>query len=120
MKKTYTAMRRVIGDAIGELRRLRDWSQPELAREISRHARRGTPAPEHQRVSEWERGAASPASEYRIALARLAASIATAARKEHNAELAERMEDLIPIFLAGTEGWKLVSRVRLLHERRHK
>ena len=113
-------MHRIIGDAIGELRRLRNWSQPELAREISRHARRGTPAPEQEHISKWERGITSPASEYRIALAQLASTMARAARKERHAELAERVEDLIPIFMAGLNGWKLVSRVRLLHERRRK
>ena len=106
MKLTHAAMRRVIGDAIAELRRFHNWSQPELAREISRHAQRGTPAPQYTRISEWEHASKAPASEYRIPLARIAA--------KHKGT-----EDLVPLFLAGMESWKVVSRVRLLHQRRH-
>jgi transcriptional regulator with XRE-family HTH domain len=98
-------MHRVIGDAIAELRRTQDWTQAELAREISRHARRGTPAPLPNMISLWETGVRAPASEYRGALARIA-------RKDR------ATEELAPLFLAAMESWRVVSRVRLLHQRR--
>lgn len=106
MKLTHAAMHRIIGDAIAELRRLNVWSQTELAREISRNARRGTAAPSAMMISSWERGLHAPASEYRAALARIA-------RKE------KATEELAPLFLAGMESWRVVSRVRLLHQRHH-
>src|SRR5512138_3553334 len=98
-------MRQTIGDAIGELRRFHDWSQEELAREISRRARRGTPAPPRQMISDWEHATHAPAPAHRIALARIA-------------ESEKLTEDLAPLFLAGMESWKVVSGVRLLDERR--
>ena len=112
-------MHRIIGDAIGELRRLHDWSQPQLAREISRHSRRGAASLLREHISQWERGIRSPDSGHRIALAHVAESAATAARKKRHLELAERIEVLVPIFLAGLHGWKLVSCVSLLKEQRH-
>src|SRR5512141_2129207 len=98
-------MRRIIGDAIGELRRFYDWGQDELAREISRNAKRGTEAPTDEMVSRWEHAVRAPDPRYRTALARIA---------EKEGETA----NLVPIFLAGIHGWKLVSRVKWLHERR--
>jgi transcriptional regulator with XRE-family HTH domain len=98
-------MLKTLADAISALRRFHDWSQEELAREISRHAPRGTPAPDQPRVSEWEHRVKAPSSPHRIALARIAASF-------------KATEDLAPLFLAGRESWKVVSRVRLLDERR--
>ena len=106
MKLTHKAMHRIVGDAIAELRRTKDWSQPELAREISRRARRGTEAPPFTTISEWERGISAPAPHYRTALARIA-----------NSDKATR--DLAPLFLASMNAWAVVSRVRLLHQRRH-
>ena len=98
-------MVRILADAIGALRRFHDWSQEELAREISRHAQRGAHAPEAKKISEWEHGSHAPSSQHRIALARIAAQF-------------KATEDLVPLFLAGSESWKVVSRVRLLHEKR--
>ena len=103
MTRTHSAMVRILADAIGALRRFHDWSQEELAREISRHAPRGTPAPSAQRVCEWEHRMHAPCTHHRLALARIA-------------EMFTATEDLAPLFLAGTESWKVVSRVRLLHE----
>ena len=103
MTRTHSAMVRILADAIGALRRFHDWSQEELAREISRHAPRGTPAPSVQRISEWEHCVEAPSSRYRIALARIAAQF-------------RATEDLGPIFLAGSDSWRVVSRVRALHE----
>ena len=96
-------MVRILADAIGALRRFHDWSQEELAREISRHAQRGAHAPEAKKISEWEHGSHAPSSQHRIALARIAVMF-------------KATEDLAPIFLAGSESWKVVSRVRALHE----
>lgn len=105
MDRINKAMRQTIGDAIGELRRFHNWSQEELAREISRRARRGTPAPPRQMISEWEHGTHAPAPAYRIALARVA-------------ESEKATEELAPLFLAGADSWKVVARVQLLDERR--
>jgi transcriptional regulator with XRE-family HTH domain len=97
-------MHRTIGEAIAELRRIRNWSQAELAREISRHGRRGTPAPLEVVISDWERGLHAPAPQYRAALARIA-------RKD------KTTEDLAPLFLASMNAWEVVTRVQLLRER---
>jgi len=96
-------MRRILADAIGALRRFHDWSQEEMAREISRHAPRGTTAPDRHRIMEWEHRVKSPSSPYRIALARIAGMFTAT-------------EYLVPLFLAGSNSWKVVSRVRMLHE----
>ena len=96
-------MVRILADAIGALRRFHDWSQEELAREISRHAPRGAKAPDRHSVQEWEHRRHAPSSGHRIALARIAVMF-------------KATEDLAPIFLAGSDSWKVVSRVRALHE----
>ena len=103
MNRTHDAMVRILADAIGALRRFHDWSQEELARELARHAPRGTPAPDQHKISQWEHGVHAPSSKHRIALSRIAASF-------------KATEDLVPLFLAGSESWKVVSRVRSLHE----
>jgi len=112
-------MRRIIGDAIVELRRSKGWSQAELAREISRHARRGMPAPDITLISHWEAGVVAPAPEHRIALARIARGETKpkpGAKKVHtespNAHLAK-------LFLGSAASWEMVKAIDMMHERQH-
>ncbi|MCL5744570.1 MAG: helix-turn-helix domain-containing protein [Acidobacteria bacterium] len=113
------AMHRIIGDAIAELRRSKDWSQAELAREISRHARRGTPAPLPNMISLWETGARVPAPEYRVALARIARGDKKFKPGEKKIRTESKTAHLATLFLASLNAWEAVSAVRALHEQRH-
>jgi transcriptional regulator with XRE-family HTH domain len=107
VKHTHAATHTIIGDAITELRRFTGWTQQKLAREISRRTPRGTPAPAAETISRWEHGKRSPDLRYRIALARIAAKD-------------KGTVDLVPVFLAGMESWRVVPPVRILHKRRQK
>lgn len=104
MKKATEAMHRHVGRAITELRRTMNWSQEELAHEIRRH-RTGLimQEPTKDMVSKWEHGIKAPASEYRTALARIAAKD-------------KATEDLAPIFLASIATWQVVSRIEMLNQ----
>ena len=95
-------MHRTIARAIRELRRTREWGQEELAREICRNGRRGMRAPDQPVISRWEGGQHAPAPQYRMALARVAAT--------HKAT-----QSLVPIFNASTVGWELVWQVQVLY-----
>lgn len=114
-------MHRIVGDAIAELRRHKNWSQEELAREISRHARRGTPAPLPDLISKWERGVRAPAPEYRAALARIARGEEKPKPGEKKKVHTEsKTKHLATLFLASLNCWEAVCAVRVLHEQRHK
>jgi transcriptional regulator with XRE-family HTH domain len=113
-------MHRIIGDAIAELRRSKDWSQAELAREISRHARRGTPAPEANMIAQWETGVRAPAPEYRVALARIARGDRKPKPGEKKIHAESKTKHLATLFLASLNCWEAVCAVRVLHEQRYK
>ena len=119
MKQT---MHRTIGDAIAELRRHNDWSQSELAREISRHARRGTPAPLPSMISEWEAGKHVPAPEYRAALARIARQQEKQqpGEKRKRTHVESKTAHLATLFLASTNAWETVEAARVLDEERQR
>ena len=114
------AMHRIIGDAITELRRSKNWSQAELAREISRHARRGTPAPEANMIAQWETGVRAPAPEYRVALARIARGDRKPKPGEKRTHVESKTKHLATLFLASSNCWEAVSAVDALHEQQQK
>ena len=54
-------------------------------------------------ISKWEHGVRAPEAEYRMALARIAGK-------------QKATEDLVPIFLAPTATWRVVSRLAAIED----
>ncbi len=94
-------MQRGLSRAVSDLRARMEWSQEDLAREITREAAKlgFQIKPNQVCVSRWENREAAPSEEHRKALARLAA--------RH-----KKTEDLAEYFRAPISAWRLAGYVQ--------
>jgi transcriptional regulator with XRE-family HTH domain len=98
-----------LGQAVMDLRREMNWTQPDLAKAMHKAARKrtGRPVTRHM-ITDWEHGKFAPSGVYRSALARVAMHEAESARglkKERLGELAGR-------FSAPLASWKFHASMR--------
>jgi hypothetical protein len=91
-------MQQILGIAVIELRRRKEWDQSQLAREIHRFGKADRlPAPTQITVSRWETAVSHPSNPHRLALAKIASTHGLRALGE--------------VFRAPPEAWTLVSAI---------
>lgn len=103
MRKATQAMHDGLGQAVNDLRREMDWTQPDLAEAMHKAAKKtiGRPVP-RQMIADWEHGRYAPSGEYRSVLALLTMRCARKANRPKR----KRLDRLAKRFSATLEYWK--------------
>jgi transcriptional regulator with XRE-family HTH domain len=92
-----------LGQAVQDLRREMDWSQPDLAEAMHKVAKKTIGRPvSRQMIADWEHGRYAPSGEYRSALALVTMHCARTADKPTK----EKLERLARRFCATLEYWQ--------------
>jgi transcriptional regulator with XRE-family HTH domain len=104
LRRATEQMHDGLGQAVSDLRREMDWTQPDLAKAMHKVAKKTTGRPvTQQMIQDWEHGRYAPSAEYRSALALVTMHCARTAIEAKK----ERLDDLALRFSATLEGWKL-------------
>ena len=102
-----------LGQAVSDLRREMNWSQPELAAAMHKVAKKTTGRPvTQQMIQDWEHGRYAPSAEYRSALALVAMHCARTSFEATK----DRLDDLALRFSATLDGWKLHAAMKRREE----
>ena len=88
MRKTTQEMHDGLGQAVNDLRREMDWTQPDLAEAMHKVAKKTVGRPvSRQMIADWEHGRYAPSGAYRSALALLTMRYARTANRSKRAKL---------------------------------